>query len=77
MTLTYTQRQEAIKEAAKEFPGEFGLRGFPKSRFRVSLAASHFAFGGVVLYTQILCDDGVWRDFAKGTPAELRAQVVA
>lgn len=77
MTLTYTERQAAIKAAAAKFPKEFGLRGFPKSRFRISLAASHFAFGGVQLYTQMLCEDGAWRDFAKGTPAELRAQVVA
>lgn len=75
MSLTYTERQDAIKREAEKFPETFGLRGFPGERFRVSLAASHFAFGGVVLYTQIKGDDGKWRDFAKGTPAELRREV--
>ena len=77
MTLTYQERQDAITEAAAKFPETFGLRGFPGDRFRVSRAASHFAFGGVVLYTQMKCDDGVWRDFAKGTPAELHREVTA
>ncbi len=74
--LTYDERQAAISAAASQFPTEFGLRGFPGSRFRVSPSKSHYAFGGVVLYTQIR-EGERWLDFAKGTPAELRREVTA
>jgi hypothetical protein len=74
--MTYQEREAAITEAVARFPGTFGLRGH-KGEFRVSRHASHFAFGGVVLYTQKLCGDAGWLDFAKGSEAELRREVVS
>lgn len=73
--LDWKGRQEAVAKACEEFPGEFGLRGFPGKTFRVSESSSYWD-GDVMIYTQLLCDDGVWKDFAKGTPSELRAQMV-
>jgi hypothetical protein len=73
--LPYTQRQEAIKTAAATFPATFGLRAFPDGLFRISLDASYYSDDGVMLYTEVQ-RDGAWLAFAKGTPEELRREVV-
>jgi len=67
--------EKMVAEAAAEFPATFGLRRFA-GKFRISLEASYVGAEGVMLYTQVE-RGGQWLDFAKGTPAELRAQVVA
>lgn len=64
-----------VAEAAQEFPDIFGLRAFPGDRFKILLGASYLNEDGVQLYTGIL-KDGNWLSFAKGTPAELRKEVV-
>lgn len=74
--MTYTERQAAIKTLADTFPATFGLRGWPETTFRISLSASHVAFGAIQLYTQGLFD-GKWLDHAKGTEAELRRAIIA
>lgn len=66
---------EQIEAAAAEFPETFGLKAFPGKVFRISLAASYVSGGQVLLYTAIQ-DGDRWESFAKGTPAELRAQIV-
>ena len=74
--MTYQDKQEAISKAASRFPKTFGLRGH-KGEFRVCHLSSHFAFGGVVLYTQKFCGLEGWLDFAKGSEAELLREVIA
>ena len=64
----------AIADAAAQFPETFGLRAFPGERFRISPRASYMSGEKVVLYTQVRQGEA-WVDFAKGTPAEIRAQV--
>jgi hypothetical protein len=73
--------QNKIDAAIARFPATFGLRGFPGLTFRLCPSASYmagpvFAPTHVMLYTQVE-RDGEWCDFAKGTEAELRAQVRA
>lgn len=72
--MDWLQQQEAVKNTCAQFPGEFGLRGHP-GKFRVSESASHFAFGEVQIYLEGYID-GMWLDFAKGTAAELRREMV-
>jgi hypothetical protein len=71
---------EIIKDAMSRFPETFGLRAFPGETFRISEGASYLSQWGkaesLQLYTQRLCEDGVWKDFAKGDEAELRRNVV-
>ena len=71
------------------FPAEFGLRGFPGKRFRISIGDSYVTQeqreGGapddykapvILLYTHVFNDErGEWLAFAKGTPSELRKEV--
>lgn len=63
------------------FPATFGLRRFPGETFRLSLDASYFPRlldsdeSLALLYTERLCDDGEWRDFAKGSLAQLMREV--
>lgn len=68
------------REAIARFPEEFGLRAFPGDKFRISYGASYFRTwddpDSLMLYTERLCEDGKWKDFAKGTEAELRREVV-
>ena len=71
-----------IAEAIATFPETFKLRAYPGFTFRISPSSSYVNDSGKVqLYTQILVGDdsagGVakWLDFAKGTIAELRAEV--
>jgi hypothetical protein len=76
MSLPWNEQAPAVAAAVALFPGEFGLRGFPGEVFRVSKSASYYSTTyGVLLYTERKCEDGVWRDFAKGSPDELRAQI--
>jgi len=66
-------RDDEIKEAAEEFAGTFGLRGFPgKTGFYVSVKDSFVSGGAVQLY--VFNEHG--QAFAKATPSELRAQIV-
>jgi hypothetical protein len=71
---------EIITEAATRFPKEFGFRAFPYDKFRISLGLSYLRERGnpdsLMLYTQRLCEDGEWRDFAKGTETELKREMV-
>lgn len=71
---------EMVAQAIAQFPKEFGLRAYPDKRFRISESASYVssypAPDTIYLYTVILNDDGVWRCFCKGTPAELRRELV-
>lgn len=60
------------------FPATFGLAAFPGDVFRISERNSYF--GAIhsefpTLYTDIM-RNGEWCDFAKGTPSELRYQLV-
>ena len=63
---------ERIAQAIAEFPETFGLRGFPGKRFSLSQRSSYVSGGEVMLYT--VTSEGL--DFTKGTPAEIRAEVV-
>lgn len=80
----------AVKAACAEFPGTFRLRGH-NGTFRVSVRSSYVSGGKVIVYTQRLhtqdsftraygrnprTSDELWQDFAKGTPSELRSQIV-
>ena len=64
-----------IKEAMKSFPETFGLRAWPKDRFRISQRNSYVSNGVVFLYTQRF-DGKNWSDWAKGTPEELKQVIV-
>src|SRR5262245_54751443 len=66
-----------IAQADAQFPEFFKLRAFPGKRFRINLSASYISEGQVVLYTDVESQDGAWLAFAKGSPAELQAEVVA
>ena len=66
----------AIVVAASPFPRVFGLRGYPNDLFRVSLGSSFTGDGRVTLFTQRFDRlSGVWNDFAKGSAAELEAEI--
>lgn len=67
---------EMIAAAIKQFPATFGLQNFPGEVFRLSASSSYLSGNEVMLYTQVEADKGVWLDFAKGTIAELKAQLV-
>ena len=79
---------EAVRLACAMFPATFKLRGHDGT-FRVSERASYVSRGRVLVYTQRLrtyplASDPLdpttcqaeWVDFAKGTIAELKAQIV-
>ena len=71
---------QIIREAMAEFPEEFGLRRFPGEKFKIAPGACFVRDwddpNSVMLYTARLCEDGTWKAFAKGTPAELKREVV-
>ena len=72
----WQQHQDMIATSAGSFPEVFGLRAYPNQEFRIELSASYFSDAcGVQLYVFVLRDDR-WLDFCKGTPDELRAQIV-
>jgi hypothetical protein len=70
----------AVEKAAAQFPAEFGLRAYPGKVFCISLSASYVsdypAANTIMLYTAIKTDKGGWAAFCKGTPSELRSQLV-
>lgn len=85
------QADAAVKAAIALFPATFGLRAYPEQTFRVAERASFVSRGEVVLYTQRLVTrdaylatygnepkspEHLWLDFAKGSVADLQAQVV-
>ncbi len=66
---------DAVKQAAAEFSGVFGLRAFPGQRFKINESASYespYGSGKVQLY--VFTEEG--KAFSKGSPAELRREVV-
>ena len=66
-----------IDEVIAKFPEEFGLANFPGKKFRISRYDSYYSNDfGLQLYTHMLCEDGKWRAFAKGTVAELQRELV-
>jgi hypothetical protein len=75
ITLDPIERQAIVEKAAEGFPQVFGLRAYPNQEFRIELSASYLSDYGVQLYVYVLRDDR-WVDFCKGTPEELRAQIV-
>jgi hypothetical protein len=75
--LSYEEQKSAVQVALDSFPIEFGLRGFPGEKFRCSPSASYYSTSyGVMIYTQRYDHERGWLDFAKGSPGELRAQIV-
>jgi hypothetical protein len=76
--MNWTEKQEAVARAVAEFPGEFGLRGFPGERFRVSPSASYWSDyeNRPLIYTERFVG-GEWRDFAKGSAEKLRDELVS
>lgn len=75
--MNYLQQQDAIADAADEFPSEFGLSAWPGERFKISRGDSYHSGSQVMLYTHIRKADGTWEAFCKGTVAELKAAVRA
>lgn len=71
----WERSKREIAEAAASFPAEFGLRAFAGDTFRISLRSSYVSQGKVMLYTERKTADG-WQSFAKGTRAELMAEIV-
>ena len=69
---------DRVKAAANKFPKVFGLRAFPGDRFTINTSASYESGGAVLLYTYTVPADGSrGLAFSKGTPAELRREVIA
>lgn len=81
--ISNSDERKLFLEVKARFPETFGLRGFPGEVFRISDSSSYFngpVFGPIenkalILYTERVYQ-GEWRDFAKGTESELRAQLV-
>lgn len=71
-----TSKAPSIADVIATFPATFGLRGHP-GVFRISEGDSYVTDGRVMLYTHREQPDGSWKAFAKGSPEELREQVVA
>lgn len=68
-----------IAEVSATFPATFGLRGCPDCVFRILQRDSYVTNDGeVMLYTQIMDSEAnnQWFDWSKGTPDELRRQIV-
>lgn len=65
-----------ITTYTRMFPEQFGLRAFPGDVFCIAKGASYVTNDGQVwLYTYRMVG-GNWQAFAKGSPEELRRQVV-
>lgn len=72
----YEQEKKVVADAVATFPATFGMRAFAGSTFRVSATTSYVNdIGVVMLYTEIQSGDR-WLSFAKGSVAELRAQII-
>jgi len=75
--MNWQEEQDAVKNAIKEFPEEFGLRAFPGDTFKIDPGASYYSSAyGIMLYTARKLEDGRWASFAKGSPSELRRNMV-
>jgi hypothetical protein len=76
---THQEQLQAVREACALFPETFCLAGFPGETFRVSERNSYWNGNEVQVYTDVLRlgPDGQerWSPFAKGSVAELKAQV--
>jgi hypothetical protein len=72
---------DAVKAAAAKFPKTFGLRAFPGDKFTINESASYespFGSGNVLLYTYTVPADGSeGLAFCKGSPSEIRREIVA
>jgi hypothetical protein len=74
--MNWNQQQEMISAVIEKFPQVFGLRAFPGDEFTISRAASYVDDSGAIqLYTYVKRGDK-WLSFARGTPAELLAEIV-
>ena len=71
---------QSIQAIIATFPETFGLRAFPGKVFCISARASYDSpQNGPQMVTQINVADRMparWLDFSRGTPSELRAEVV-
>lgn len=74
--MDYLEAKQAVKEAAKQFPEEFGLQAFPGERFSISEDASYVNDKDVVMLYVYVKKGDRWMSFAKGTVAELLKEVV-
>jgi len=79
-TLKFSHKVDPIAAEIYKFPATFGLSGFPRYLFRISRDASYIPNRAkpeeVMLYTQIQTGPDRWSDFAKGTPSELRREMI-
>lgn len=77
--MSFNENRQRIKDAIAKFPATFGLKQW-SGTFRISEQASYINDSDeVILYTQTLSYDKQnehWVDFAKGTEAELRREIV-
>lgn len=75
--MEWQEQQQAVRNAIAAFPREFGLRAFPGKVFMIDPAASYYSGAyGIMLYTAVKLQNGNWASFAKGTPRELRQNMV-
>lgn len=75
--LSWSEEQQAVAAAVASFPATFGLRGFPGRTFRACPRASYYGQNGVIVYTAVRTESGVWSDWTKGSPAEVRREMTA
>lgn len=74
--MTNKEMESMVRDAAGDFPDEFGLKAFPGKRFKILLGQSYVSEGKVLLYLGIKRASNQWEAFCKGTPAELRKEIV-
>lgn len=85
MRLNWDEQDRAIDAAIRTFPKRFGLRAFPGKTFKIVRSHCLWDTGeyhgypqnepGPLLYTFVQ-DEDQWLAFAKGSPAELRRELV-
>jgi hypothetical protein len=77
MVMDWKEKEKAVDDAMELFPETFGLRAFPGDTFKISRASSFWSDleECPMLYTYIRKGDQ-WLCFAKGSPAELRREIV-
>lgn len=77
----WDEEKKLVADAIAGFPAEFGLKAWPGDLFAISRSKSYVnGVGEIMLVTMVRrVDEGrtEWRDFAKATPGELRAQMKA
>jgi hypothetical protein len=74
--MNYIEQKQAIETAIAEFPKTFALRAFPNEVFSISAFHSYVSEDRVYLYVGIERPDGLWEAMSKGTPDELRREIV-